>query len=177
MKENYSENCNLIFEKEQQLSNIVEIELKEELSLVKKFERLNDERITPSFLQLAKTPAKSDSLDALCKDDGSTFEDISDRNSHIHKYYKDLYKLPGNNIAPNQNFKIEDFLGECADHPDIVNSKINENEKNTFDRPLGIEELDRSIKKAKKNTSPGGVGISNRFIEKNWNLFRVPLFK
>ncbi len=32
MKENYNGNCNLIFEKEQQLSNIVEIELKEELA-------------------------------------------------------------------------------------------------------------------------------------------------
>jgi hypothetical protein len=88
-----------------------------------------------------------------------------------------LYKLPDNNQVPAQNFNIENFLGECADHPDIVNSKINENEKNILDRPLGIEELDRSIKKAKKNTSPGGDGISNRFIEKNWNLFRVPLFK
>jgi hypothetical protein len=82
LKENYNGNCNLIFEKEQQLSNIVEIELKEELSLVKKFERLNDEKITPYFLQLAKTPVKSDSLDALCKENGSPFDDISDRNSH-----------------------------------------------------------------------------------------------
>ncbi|MFO0001064.1 MAG: hypothetical protein ACK559_08040, partial [bacterium] len=84
LKENYSANCDLIFEKEQQLSNIVEIELKEELALVKNFERLNDERITPYFLQLAKTPVKSDSLDTLCKDDSSPFENVSERNSHIH---------------------------------------------------------------------------------------------
>jgi hypothetical protein len=74
LKENYSANCDLIFEKERQLSNIVEIELKEELALVKNFERLNDERITPYFLQLAKTPVKSDSLDTLCKDDSAPFD-------------------------------------------------------------------------------------------------------
>ncbi len=46
-----------------------------------------------------------------------------------------------------------------------------------LDRPLGIEELDLSVKKVKKNSAPGGDGISNRFILKNWNLLRVPLFK
>ncbi len=40
-----------------------------------------------------------------------------------------------------------------------------------------IDELDFSVKKVKKNSAPGGDGISNRFILKNWNLLRVPLFK
>jgi hypothetical protein len=118
--------------------------------LVKNFERLNDERITPYFLQLAKTPVKSDSLDTLCKDDSSPFENVSEQNSHIHRYYKDLYRLPDLVNEPDRNFKIEDFLGECAEHPDVLNSKISENEKNILDRPLGIEELDLSIKNAKK---------------------------
>jgi hypothetical protein len=46
-----------------------------------------------------------------------------------------------------------------------------------LDRPLGIEELDRSVKNAKLNSAPGSDGISNRFITHNWELFRTPLHK
>jgi len=37
LKENYANNSNKIFEKESELSNLIDIELKEELSLIKKF--------------------------------------------------------------------------------------------------------------------------------------------
>jgi len=72
---------------------------------------------------------------------------------------------------------IENFLGECADNPEVVNSKISDVEKHILDRPLEIEELDRSVKNAKLNSAPGSDGISNRFIAHNWELLRTPLFK
>ncbi len=69
LKENYIQNSNLIFEKERQLSDIISLEFKEELTLIKNFERLNDERITPYFLRLAKTSSNSDSLESIRKEE------------------------------------------------------------------------------------------------------------
>jgi len=181
LKENYANNSNEIFEKESELSNLIDIELKEELSLIKNFERLNDEKITPYFLNLAKTPQKNESIDTICDDNGLVFDEPEMRNNHIHSYYRDLYRKPNRVPVPNMvevgSLSIEEFLGEAANHPEVLKSKLNENEKNFLDRPLSIDELDFSVKKVKKNSAPGGDGISNRFILKNWNLLRVPLFK
>jgi hypothetical protein len=65
LKQRYEENSDRIFELEQRLSTLVELELKDELALVKNFERLNDEKITPYFLKLAKTPEITETLEAL----------------------------------------------------------------------------------------------------------------
>jgi len=144
LKENYAGNCDLIFEKELQLANIIELELKEELSLIKNFERLNDEKITPHFLKLAKTPTVMDSIDSICDINNEPFETSEHRHSHIHSYYSTLYKKPQ---AGANNFSIEEFLGECASEPEVLNSKISDEEKILLDRPLGIEELDTAVKK------------------------------
>ncbi len=182
LKENYIQNSNLIFEKERQLSDIISLELKEELTLIKNFERLNDERITPYFLRLAKTSSHSDSLESIRKEDGSVFETDEERHRHIHKYYRELYSKPAVQPLPEDvqtvgPQSIEDFLGDCANHPEVLNSKITNAEKIMLDRPLGIEELDLSVKNAKLNSAPGSDGISNRFITHNWELFRTPLHK
>jgi hypothetical protein len=58
-----------------------------------------------------------------------------------------------------------------------VGSKLTETEKSDLDCPLTIQELDKSIKKAKKNTAPGIDGVSNRFISRFWEFYRVPLHK
>ncbi len=94
LKEEYVVNSNSIFEKEMLLSDINELELKEELSLIKNFERLNDEKITPYFLRLAKTSSETETLEVICKDDGDVFDTAQDRHSYIHKYYRDLYNTP-----------------------------------------------------------------------------------
>ena len=54
LKLEYSRNNLIILEKERGLSDLLEFELKEELSHIKAFERLNDEKITPHFLNMAK---------------------------------------------------------------------------------------------------------------------------
>ncbi len=59
LKSNYAQNRDIIFDLEMQLSTIVELELKYELSTVKNFERLNDEKITPFFLKLAKNQKRT----------------------------------------------------------------------------------------------------------------------
>ncbi|MFO0004627.1 MAG: hypothetical protein ACK559_26210, partial [bacterium] len=87
LKQNYVENSDRIFELEQRLSTIIELELKDELSLVKNFERLNEEKITPYFLKLAKTPEITETLNSLKKDDYSAFETDAEREEHIVSYY------------------------------------------------------------------------------------------
>jgi hypothetical protein len=72
---------------------------------------------------------------------------------------------------------IDDFLGDVALHPDVVSSRLTDGEKADLDRPLTIQELDNSIKKAKKNSAPGIDGISNRFISRFWEYYRTPLYK
>jgi hypothetical protein len=54
LKQQYVENQDEIFALEGRLSMIVESELREEVSLIRNFEKLNDEKITPYFMALAK---------------------------------------------------------------------------------------------------------------------------
>ncbi len=174
LKQRYAENSDRIFELEQRLSTIVELELKEELALVKNFERLNDEKITPYFLKLAKTPEITETLEALKNTDSSNFENSTEREEHIVSYYKELYKIP---TEPEQfhNKTIEEFLGNAALEEEVINSKLSNDEKKSLEIPLSIDELDASINKAKLNSAPGIDGISKRFIKEFWEFLRVPL--
>jgi len=108
----------------------------------------------PYFLNLAKNPQKNESIDMICDDNGLVFDEPEMRNNHIHSYYRDLYKKPNRIPDPTTvdmaSSIIEKFLGDTANHPEVLKSKLNENEKNFLDRPLGIDELDFSVKKVKK---------------------------
>jgi hypothetical protein len=107
LKENYMQNANRIFDLEQRLSTIIDLELKDELLLVKNFERLNDEKITPYFLKLAKTPVSTESLQSLKSDDDRTFETDAEHEEHIVSYYRDLYRVPNEPAVPAiQQLKI-----------------------------------------------------------------------
>jgi exonuclease III len=174
LKQNFVPNQDEIFALEVRLSNLVDTELREELSLLKNFERLNYEKITPYFMALAKQPDSDALLSDIRNTDGTEFIDCSERERYISDYYKELYE---NKDHGGEQGSIDDFLGEVAQHPDVVGSKLNEVEKAELDRPLTLRELDISIKKAKKNTAPGIDGVSNRFINKFWEFYRVPLYK
>jgi hypothetical protein len=90
----------------------VDLELKDELALIKKFERLNDEKITPYFLKLAKTPESGSTLSEIKNNDDQIFENQKERHSYMTGFYRDLYKKPRNEQHPNVT--IEDFLGDVA---------------------------------------------------------------
>jgi hypothetical protein len=49
-------------------------------------------------------------------------------------------------------------------------------ERNLLDAPLTIEELDASLEKCNIRSAPGIDGMSNAFIKKYWQYFRIPLF-
>ncbi len=60
---------------------------------------------------------------------------------------------------------------------EVLNSKLSNDEKESLERPLSIDELDASINKAKLNLAPGIDGISNRFIKEFWDYLRVPFYR
>jgi hypothetical protein len=83
LKQNFVPNQDEIFALEGRLSNIVDTELREELSLLKNFERLNDEKITPYFMALAKQLASDALLSDIRNTDGTEFIDCSERERYI----------------------------------------------------------------------------------------------
>ena len=58
-----------------------------------------------------------------------------------------MYSLP-ENMPANFTNCIENFLGpEICGSPVVIGSKLDNDERNNLNRPLGIEELDETVKK------------------------------
>ncbi len=137
---------------------------------------LNNEKITPHFLRLAKT-LSSDSLEKIRNTNGEPFAKKKDREKHIVDFYRKLYSLPNDMPADFTNC-IEDFLGpDICRNPVVENSKLDQNEKENLDQPLRISELDEAVKNLNLRSAPGIDGVSNRFMVKFWKYFREPLFR
>jgi hypothetical protein len=88
-----------------------------------------------------------------------------------------LYKKPPNERQDYTNC-IENFLGPDISNNNLVKgSKLTEQEKNLLDRPLSIDEIDKSMEKANMKSAPGIDGISNTFLKAYWRFFRNALFR
>ena len=127
-------------------------------------------------MNLVKRTKKEDPISSISRDDKSQFDSDEDRNNFIKQTFEQLYAIPEDEL-PLNNGCIEDFLGSVNSHPIVSGSKLNENEKNSMEGPLTIEELDQSINQAKLKRAPGAVGYSNYFIKEYWHFFRTPLHK
>ncbi len=173
LKKNFDANSGEVLRAERSLNAIVESDAREEILKMKNFEHLNNEKITPYFLALAKKPQNSETLTEIVKDDGSLFDTSRERDTYIRDYFAGTYKRLPENIV---NRSIQDFLGEVAENPNVLASKISDDERNELEEPLSIAEFDTAVDKAKCNTSPGIDSISNRFIKHFWYVFRKPLF-
>jgi hypothetical protein len=145
LKHNYIANQGDIFRLESRLSRIIDGELREEISAHRNFEKLNDEKVTPYFMSLAKQSYTEALLSDIRNVNGTDFNDSNERESYITNYYRELNKLKDNNHIGDGS--ILEFLGPVADHPDVLSSKLNENEKADLERPLSLVELDTSAKK------------------------------
>jgi exonuclease III len=174
LKKFFSQNMQEILRVERELNQIAKDDMREEVMRIKNFEQLNNEKITPYFLSLAKKPQCSDTLLDICQENGTPFENSLDRDTYIRNYFASTYKQVPNN---GNIVSIEGFLGDVAEHPEVVASKLSWDEREELEKEIGIAEFDVAIEKAKINTSPGIDSISNRFIKKFWNIFRVPLFE
>jgi hypothetical protein len=158
---------------EHTLNEVVELELKEELSLMKNFEQLNNEKVTPYFMSLAKAKANTFTLEELKNDNGENFDNKEGREKHITDFYEHLYKK----VEITGDPSIENFLGDIAREPAVRGSILDNDEKTHLDRELGIDEFDLAVGKLSNNTAPGIDGISNRFIKRFWHILRTPLHR
>jgi len=177
LKQNFLQNKVLILEKERQLPNLVESELRDELLHYKKFENLNDEKITPHFMSIVKTKNAGDSLENIKHHDGSEFISKDELKKHIGEYYKDIYKQPCNKSSRTTIEDVNNFLGPVANHPTVLNAKLSELEKIELESEITEQELTQSINNANLSSAPGADGVSNRFIKHFWVYFKVPLLK
>ena len=175
LKSDYTGNREMITELETELTAILDFNMRSELSELKKFEQLNAEKITPYFINLAKSTRSEDSLENIKRDDGSPFVNADERADHIVKSYELLYKPPNNNILPPDC--IKNFLGPVYNNIVVEEAKLNLEERTALENNISLEEFDQSINNAKLKSAPGADGISNRFIKKFWGIFRVPLFR
>jgi hypothetical protein len=99
MKLDFNANAGEILRTERELNNIVEQDLREEILKMKHFESLNNEKITPYFLSLAKRPQNSESLSDINNVDGIPFESRELRSTFIRNYYAETYR----NVECNVN--------------------------------------------------------------------------
>ena len=148
------ENRNQINLKEHTLAIHNEETIRNEVLENKKFEMLNNEKMTPYFLSLVKGSKKEESLDQVVNDDGTPFNSNEDWNNFIKNTFANLYKIPDDEFELNVD-SILNFLGPVAEHPTITEAKLTDNEKNSLETALTIQELDNSIENAKLKSAPG----------------------
>jgi hypothetical protein len=91
LKTNFDINSELIWQKEQELNLLTDIELRKELQKFSSYEILNTEKMTPRFLSLSKATNKTMSLDRVCRDDGSEFSNKAERHQFISNFYARIY--------------------------------------------------------------------------------------
>ena len=59
----------------------------------------------------------------------------------------------------------------------VQNSKLTEEEKDTLEAPLSIDEIDKSMEKANLRSAPGMDGISNILLKRYWQYFRIGIHR
>jgi hypothetical protein len=115
-------NSDRILEREKELNLIRDIEMRSELERYRHYDILNNEKISPRFIALSKIKTNSDTLDRVCKADGTAFATDLERQSHINSFYQSIYTPdPDNQVLPPT--VIEDFLGEDICGSDVVKNR------------------------------------------------------
>jgi hypothetical protein len=102
LKNNYDNNSLQIKNLEQALTDLNESYLRDELDNYKIFDKLNNERLTPFFMKLAKVQNTSPDLSKI---KGDTGEDLTENElgKKITDFYADLYSKPTNSITVTED--------------------------------------------------------------------------
>jgi hypothetical protein len=161
LKKDFLANTGEILRCERDLNRVAEDEMREEVLKMNDFDKLNNEKITPYFLSLAKRPHNPESLCDVNKDDGSQFESKQERDLFIRDYFASTYKKLPDTVTDQS---ITNFLGDVANRQEVIDSKLNQEEREKLEQDLTLLEFDVAIEKAKINSAPGIDSISNRFI-------------
>jgi hypothetical protein len=156
-KKNLPAGSDEILECESILNRQTDLELRAEIENLRSFEYLNDEKITPFFVSLAKGSNASASTDSICNQDGVPFQNSDDREKFVRNFYANLYKIPPDQ-RPAPNGCIEELLGKEICNSDMVRkSRITQEQREMLEHELTIEELD--ISAAQGNKSAAGMVV------------------
>ena len=79
-----------ILECEAILNRQTDLELRAEIENLRNFEYLNDEKITPYFVSLAKSNKATATTDSICDDEGNPFNSAVERNNYVRNFYASL---------------------------------------------------------------------------------------
>jgi exonuclease III len=149
---NYAANFETITQLENLLNAASEKFVRDRLSNYVKSEVLNLEKMTPKFLKIAEKNVEI-SLATIKDEDGNPFATNEDRHEHIVKFYEKLYKNPVD--MPNDFSNcVEEFLGDLAEHPVIMDCKLNDDDRLRLDAPLTTAELDTALSKCNMRSAP-----------------------
>jgi hypothetical protein len=161
LKANYEANFEKIVDCEWKLNRILDDEAKSELENFAIFEVVNLEKMTPTFLQIAKQTKSSAKISDIRDDAGNDFGSDDDRYKFIENYYANIY-MPKPDMDMNTPGCIENFLGpEICNLDEVRNSKITPEQALLLDRDISVEELDLALKDMKSKTAggPDGIGV------------------
>ena len=90
LKASFNNNTHEILVLERRLSALNESELRSELCKLKNFERLNNEKITPYFLKMARSSKIDVSLDDLKNEQGTNFDSEENRGYKVRSNFFEM---------------------------------------------------------------------------------------
>jgi hypothetical protein len=161
---------------QRKLDGIVDNTLRSKLEATSNFEILNNERITPHFLNLAKGSKAEASLSDLRDDNGDHFPSDEHMKEYVRNYYQNLYRKPACEEFIDEN-SIRNFLGvDICNSRLFQDSRIPDHIRRELEEPISLQELDTSASQGNRSAA-GMDGINNCFIKKFWHLLRTPLHR
>jgi exonuclease III len=177
LKKNYRQNDERIRLVEKKLNDIADADLRLELEQYDIFEHVSSEKMSPKFLDLAKSSKVDATLDDIKNPEGNEFGTGTERKKFIRDYFANIYKKTEGPVNPYAGC-IEDFLGpEILRQPKVRAAKIPENLRQDFELPLSGAELDKAVSGLKSNSAGGPDGLSVKFVKRYWGIFSSPLVK
>ena len=90
-----------------------EEKIREEVIKNKRFENLNNEKMTPYFLSLVKGSKKEDSLINIVDENGIPFNSNEERKTYIRESFEKLYKIPDDEVVLEADSITNFFGGSC----------------------------------------------------------------
>ncbi len=176
LKKNFHTNSDQINALESALNTLTDKILRKKLESCANFEILNNEKITPHFVNIAKGFKSEASLDDILDADGRAFPSTDTRKEFIRSYYQELYATPEDKPESLEGC-IEEFLGQDILKSNLVrDSIIPPDLREELEKQFTIEELDASAHQGNRSAS-GMDGLSNCFIKRFRHLLRTPLFR
>jgi hypothetical protein len=159
LKERFNANSREILILERELSNMEENERKVELEHYRLFSTLNAERITPYFMSLVKNTKQAQTTNDILDNEGNAFSNSEKLSDFVGKYYKEVHKI-NNMRVPCDRERLEEFLGDVKNNPELIGSKLTEQERVNLESPLTVDELDNAINQCNMQSAPGADGFS-----------------